>query len=151
MCFVLCVAWPPLNQALVKRGRKKRREMKCGGGIVSLKLSDSSSVQSTLMLSSHLCQRRLWVRGRSNGGKFECGACLQIKGSSGILNKITFSGEDHDFLLKRQQALEVRLSANVGGCFCRILSGWILCYWPGHHSLIWHMLDHLWSIHRYIH
>lgn len=32
---------------------------------------------------------------------------LQIKGSSGLLNKITFSGEDHDFLQKRQQALEV--------------------------------------------
>ena len=34
----------------------------------------------------------------------------QIKGSGGLLNKITFTGEDVDFLLKRQRALEV--SAN---------------------------------------
>ncbi|XP_064396570.1 sorting nexin-4-like [Halichondria panicea] len=36
-----------------------------------------------------------------------------IKGSSGLLSKITFTGEDTDFLMKRQQALElflVRLS-----------------------------------------
>ena len=31
----------------------------------------------------------------------------QIKGSGGLLNKITFTGEDVDFLLKRQRALEV--------------------------------------------
>lgn len=31
----------------------------------------------------------------------------QIKGSSGLLSKITFSADDSDFLLKRQQALEV--------------------------------------------
>ncbi|CAI8011190.1 Sorting nexin-4, partial [Geodia barretti] len=32
-----------------------------------------------------------------------------IKGSSGLLNKITFSGEDSDFLIKRQHALEIFL------------------------------------------
>ena len=32
---------------------------------------------------------------------------LQIKGTSGLLSKITFSSDDHDFLHKRQQALEV--------------------------------------------
>lgn len=32
-----------------------------------------------------------------------------IKGSSGLLSKITFSGEDNDFLLQRQQALEIFL------------------------------------------
>ena len=31
----------------------------------------------------------------------------QIKGSSGLLSKITFTGEDSEFLVKRQQALEV--------------------------------------------
>ena len=31
----------------------------------------------------------------------------QIKGSGGLLNKITFTGEDVDFLHKRQRALEV--------------------------------------------
>ena len=35
---------------------------------------------------------------------------LQIKGSSGLLNKLTLTGEDSDFLLRRQQALEVRIS-----------------------------------------
>lgn len=32
---------------------------------------------------------------------------LQIRNSSSLLSKITFMGEDGDFLLKRQQALEV--------------------------------------------
>lgn len=32
---------------------------------------------------------------------------LQIKGSANLLNKITFSGEDVEFLLQRQHALEV--------------------------------------------
>ena len=31
----------------------------------------------------------------------------QIKGTSGLLSKLTFTGEDADFLVKRQQALEV--------------------------------------------
>ena len=31
----------------------------------------------------------------------------QIKGTSGLLSKLTFTGEDAEFLLKRQQALEV--------------------------------------------
>ena len=34
-------------------------------------------------------------------------ACMQIKGSSGLLSKITFTGEDADFLTRRMQALEV--------------------------------------------
>ena len=33
--------------------------------------------------------------------------CSQIKGSSGLLNRITFAGEDSEFLIKRQHALEV--------------------------------------------
>ena len=36
-----------------------------------------------------------------------------MKGSSGLLNKITFSGEDSDFLIKRQHALEVRLDESL--------------------------------------
>ena len=32
---------------------------------------------------------------------------MQIKGSSGLLSKITFTGEDADFLTRRMQALEV--------------------------------------------
>ena len=35
---------------------------------------------------------------------------MQIKGSSGLLSKITFTGEDADFLTKRMQALEVIIS-----------------------------------------
>ena len=33
---------------------------------------------------------------------------MQFRGSSGILTKITFTGEDIEFLHRRQQALEVR-------------------------------------------
>lgn len=44
---------------------------------------------------------------------------LQIKGSSGLLNKLTLTGEDSDFLLRRQQALEVRIS---GPCFYIVYS-----------------------------
>ncbi len=42
----------------------------------------------------------------------------QIKGSSGLLSKITFTGEDTDFLMKRQQALEVRHSLLCVYCVC---------------------------------
>ena len=42
-----------------------------------------------------------------------CGNCwiiVQIKGSSGLLSKITFTGEDADFLTRRMQALEVHVT-----------------------------------------
>ena len=35
----------------------------------------------------------------------------QIKGTSGLLSKLTFTGEDAEFLLRRQQALEVHVVA----------------------------------------
>ena len=39
---------------------------------------------------------------------------MQIKGSSGLLSKITFTGEDADFLTRRMQALEVMYT---NGCY----------------------------------
>ena len=57
-----------------------------------------------------------WIRGWSLDKRVEPGkelhrtTCIdlsQIKGTSGLLSKLTFTGEDAEFLLKRQQALEV--------------------------------------------
>ena len=60
-----------------------------------------------------------WEGGWSLGGRVEpgrestsyyhttCNHLSQIKGTSGLLSKLTFTGEDDEFLLKRQHALEV--------------------------------------------
>ena len=51
---------------------------------------------------------------------------MQIKGSSGILSKLTFSGEDTEFLLRRQQGLEVWSVWRCGLCGCGLCGG-VVC------------------------
>lgn len=65
--------------------------------------------------------------------------CLfQIKGSSGLLNRITFTGEDHDFLLKRQQALEVKfwLAALFPGSLRSCRETEVERREPGHYTFV---------------